>query len=62
MKTLLWGRTALALIGVAVWGWGYRTDDPQVRLAGMAILLVTLLLRFVPKRWLGEDEPPSSSR
>ncbi|MFL5605725.1 MAG: hypothetical protein ACJ8AD_04700 [Gemmatimonadaceae bacterium] len=58
MRTLLWVRMALALIGVAVWGWGYRTDDPQIRLAGMAILLVTLLLRFVPKRWLGEDEPP----
>jgi hypothetical protein len=54
MRTLLIVRTVLALIGVAVWGWGYRTDDPQVRLAGMAILLVTLLLRFVPKRWLGE--------
>jgi hypothetical protein len=54
MRTLLIVRTVLALIGVAVWGWGYRTDDPQVRLAGMAILLVTLLLRFVPKRWVGE--------
>ena len=54
MRTLLIVRTVLALIGVAVWGWGYRTDDPQMRLAGMAILLVTLLLRFVPKRWLGE--------
>jgi hypothetical protein len=54
MRTLLIVRTVLALLGVAVWGWGYRTDDPQVRLAGMAILLVTLLLRFVPKRWLGE--------
>jgi hypothetical protein len=55
MRTLLYARTALALVGVAVWGWGYRTDDPQIRLAGMAILLVTLLLRFVPKRWFGED-------
>ncbi|MDQ6634613.1 MAG: hypothetical protein M3Z10_07620 [Gemmatimonadota bacterium] len=58
MRTLLWVRAALALIGVAVWGWGYRTDDPQVRLVGMVILLVTLLLRFVPKRWLGEGDPP----
>ena len=58
MRTLLWVRTALALIGVAVWGWGYRTDDPQVRLVGMAILVVTLLLRFVPKRWVGEDDHP----
>jgi hypothetical protein len=54
MRRLLMARTALALLGVGVWGWGYRTDDPQIRLAGMAILLVTLLLRFVPKRWLGE--------
>jgi len=55
MRTLLWVRTALAVIGVAVWGWGYRIDDPRVRLTGMGILLVTLLLRFVPKRWLGEE-------
>ena len=54
MTTLLWVRTALALIGVGVWGWGYRVDDPQIRVAGMVILLLTLLLRFVPKRWLGE--------
>ena len=62
MRALLIVRTVLALIGVAVWGWGYRSDDPQIRLVGMAILLVTLLLRFVPKRWLGNDEPPSGSR
>jgi hypothetical protein len=55
MRTLLIVRTVLALVGVAIWGWGYRTDDPRIRLAGMAILLVTLLLRFVPKRWLGDD-------
>ena len=54
MTTFLWIRTALALLGVAVWGWGYRVDDPQIRLVGMGILLVTLLLRFVPKRWLGD--------
>jgi hypothetical protein len=54
MRTLLIVRTVLALLGVAVWGWGYRVDDPQVRLAGMAILVITLLLRFVPKRWVGE--------
>ena len=59
MTTFLWIRTALALLGVAVWGWGYRVDDPQIRLVGMAILLVTLLLRFAPKRGRGEDHPPT---
>jgi hypothetical protein len=52
MRRLLLLRTVLALIGVAVWGWGYRTDDAQARLAGIIILAVTLLLRFVPKRWV----------
>jgi hypothetical protein len=54
MRTLLLIRTALALIGVAVWGWGYRIDDAQIRLIGIIILVVTLLLRFAPGRWRGE--------
>lgn len=57
---LLLARFLLALIGVAVWGYGYRTDDTQVRLAGIVILAVALVLRFVPKRWLrGEGTDPS---
>jgi hypothetical protein len=56
MKRLLLVRTALGLIGVAVWGWGYRTDDAQIRLVGIIILAVTLLLRFVPKRWVETAE------
>jgi hypothetical protein len=56
MRRLLLARTVLALIGVAVWGYGYRYDDPDIRIAAMGILAVALLLRFVPKRWLGEDQ------
>jgi hypothetical protein len=55
MRRLLLARTALGLVGVAVWGWGYRADDPRIRLVGIIILAVTLLLRFVPKRWVGHD-------
>jgi hypothetical protein len=58
MRRLVLARTVLALIGVAVWGYGYRYDDPNVRLAAMGILAVALLLRFVPRRWLGDDGPP----
>jgi hypothetical protein len=58
MRRLVLARTVLALIGVAVWGYGYRYDDPNVRLAAMGILAVALLLRFVPRRWLGDDAPP----
>jgi hypothetical protein len=55
VKQVLLARTALAAIGVVVWGYGYRVDDARVRLAAIGILALALLLRFVPKRWLGID-------
>lgn len=58
MRRLLLVRTVLGLVGVVVWGYGYRTDDASLRLAAIGILAVTLLLRFVPKRWLGDDDAP----
>ena len=54
MKQLLTARLVLMAVGVLVWGYGQRADIPQVRIAGMAILAVALLLRFVPRRWFGE--------
>jgi hypothetical protein len=59
MKRLILFRIILGAIGVAVWGYGYRVDDAKVRLIGITILAVTLVLRFVPKRWLGGEKPPS---
>jgi hypothetical protein len=56
MKRLLLARTVLAAIGVVLWGYGYRTDDANVRLAAIGILAAALLLRFVPKRWLDDDQ------
>jgi hypothetical protein len=58
LRQLLMLRIILGAIGVAVWGYGYRTDDPTIRLVGMAILVVVLLMRWVPKSWLGDHEPP----
>jgi chromate transport protein ChrA len=57
MTRVLITRIVVTLIGVAVWGYGQRTEQPQVRLAGIVILAVALLLRFAPKRWFGVDEP-----
>jgi hypothetical protein len=57
VKHLLLARTILGVVGVVVWGYGARVDDPDIRLAAIGILAVALLLRFVPKRWLGDDEP-----
>jgi hypothetical protein len=57
MTRLLTTRIVLALFGVAVWGYGQRNDQPEVRLVGIGILAVSLLLRFAPKRWF--DRPDS---
>lgn len=57
MTRLIITRIVISLIGIAVWGYGQRTDQPQVRIVGMVILAVALLLRFAPKRWFGADEP-----
>jgi hypothetical protein len=57
LRQLILLRILLGAIGVAVWGYGLRTADANVRLVGMALLIVTLLLRWVPKRWLGDDGP-----
>lgn len=58
LRQLLMLRIILGAIGVAIWGYGYRTDDANIRVAGMAILVVVLLMRWIPKRWLGDQDPP----
>jgi chromate transport protein ChrA len=57
MTRLLITRIVITLIGVAVWGYGQRMEQPQVRIVGMVILAIALLLRFAPRRWFGADEP-----
>ena len=55
MKRLLLARLVLAAIGVVVWGYGNATNESRFMLVGMALLVVSLLLRFVPKRWLDDS-------
>jgi hypothetical protein len=57
MSRLILARTVLLAIGVITWGYGYRVDEPNIRLAAIGILAAALLLRFVPKRWTGDDGP-----
>ena len=40
----------LAVIGLVVWGYGTRVADPRVGWAGIAMLVVASLLRFVKRR------------
>lgn len=49
MTRLVLIKLALAAIGIAVWGYGARVDDPRFRLAGMVILAVAVALRFLPR-------------
>jgi hypothetical protein len=47
-------KLALAAIGLVVWGYGYRVDDPALRWVGIAFLAAAVLLRF----WRGRPRPP----
>ena len=56
MTRLLVARVVLTAIGILVWGYGNATNQPRVMYAGMGLLAIALLMRFVPKRWF--DETP----
>ena len=56
MRRLLLARLALTAIGVVVWGYGNSTEQQRFMYAGMGILAIALLLRFVPKRWLDDGQ------
>jgi hypothetical protein len=48
-------RLVVMAIGLVVWGYGVFADDENVRLVGIIVLLISLILRFVPKRFRGDD-------
>jgi protein-S-isoprenylcysteine O-methyltransferase Ste14 len=50
-----WIRLVVAAVGLFVWSYGYRADDPAIRWVGIAMLAVALLLRF----WARRRMPPS---
>jgi len=37
---------AMLLVGLIVWGYGQRVDDPSLRLIGIAFFALATLLRF----------------
>ena len=54
MKRVLLARLILTLIGVLVWGYGNAMSQPAFMYAGMVILAIALIMRFLPKRWFGD--------
>ncbi|HYC51283.1 MAG TPA: hypothetical protein VEB19_09275 [Gemmatimonadaceae bacterium] len=55
MSKVMQARVVLALIGVVVWGYGTAVDDPNIRIAGIALLAVSLVLRFADRRPQKDD-------
>jgi len=43
-------RLAIAVVGVAVWFFGYTNDNAGVRMAALIILAISLVLRFLRRR------------
>jgi hypothetical protein len=39
-------QVAFLIMGLIIWGYGQRIDDPTVRLVGIAFFAVAFLLRF----------------
>jgi hypothetical protein len=37
---------AFLIMGLIIWGYGQRVDDPTVRLVGIAFFTVAFILRF----------------
>ena len=52
---LLQIRLGVAFVGAVIWFAAVRYDHSLGRLVGMVLMAVALLLRFVPKRFLGAD-------
>jgi hypothetical protein len=48
MTRAMQARVAFALIGIAIWGYAFATDNPDLRLVGIALLALSLVLRFFP--------------
>jgi len=42
-------KTALAVAGLVVFGYGIRSGDPVIRWAGIAFVAVAFLMRFLPR-------------
>ena len=46
MTNLSWIKVAIAVVGIAIWSFGYRQDDSTLRWIGIAVLAAAALLRF----------------
>lgn len=57
MKTYSQLKIACAVLGLVVWGYGYKVDSPTLRWIGIGFLALAVVLRLLPKRLRGDDYP-----
>ena len=50
MDRVTLAKVACALVGVAIFAFGVRTENPVFRWVGIAFVVIAFLLRFVKKR------------
>lgn len=48
MTRAMQARVSFAIIGVAIWGYAFAIDHENLRLVGIALLVLSLILRFAP--------------
>lgn len=48
MTRTMQARVAFATIGIAIWGYAVATENANLRLVGIALLALSLILRFAP--------------
>ena len=48
MTRAMQARIAFAVLGIVIWGYAVASDDENLRLAGIALLALSLILRFLP--------------
>jgi hypothetical protein len=51
----------LLVIGLVVWGYGQRVDDPSLRLVGIVLFALATMLRFFRRSGTKAEEPADNS-
>ena len=52
---------AFLIMGLIIWGYGQRVDDPTVRLVGIAFFAVAFMLRFFRSSETRHRDPDEDS-
>jgi hypothetical protein len=52
---------AMLLVGLIVWGYGQRIEDPSLRLVGIAFFALATLLRFFRRSETRRDDSGNES-